>query len=234
MNTEFIVTSTINAKFSIFDPDARFDQTLETIKSIRDHVPNAKINILESSVEELPKEKRDELIHLSDRFINFGKDNTVIDISSKLLSQDVIKNMTELVIINKFLNLSMKNNWFNGIDRLFKISGRYRLNDKFSLMSHDTGFTVGPIYKSQFPKETTGNIDQQYMLRLYSLKTDEIDNFTFLTKQMIEYMAKRLSFGGYADIEHLFYHFLPNDKTKSITISGVEGFIAPSGKWISE
>jgi hypothetical protein len=47
-------------------------------------------------------------------------------------------------------------------------------------------------------------------------------------------MYKRLSEGGYIDLEHLLYDNLKQDLVVTIPKMGVEGNIAPNGKEISE
>jgi hypothetical protein len=42
-------------------------------------------------------------------------------------------------------------------------------------------------------------------------------------------MAQRVANGGYADIEHVLYKFLPTDLVTEIPVLGVEGTIAPNG-----
>ena len=37
------ITSAINAKFSVYKPEERLQQTLETIASVRERIPNAVI-----------------------------------------------------------------------------------------------------------------------------------------------------------------------------------------------
>jgi hypothetical protein len=42
-------------------------------------------------------------------------------------------------------------------------------------------------------------------------------------------MAQRVAHGGYADIEHVLYKFLPAELVTEIDELGVEGSIAPNG-----
>ena len=42
-------------------------------------------------------------------------------------------------------------------------------------------------------------------------------------------MAQRVAVGGYADIEHVLYKFLPAELVTEIPELGVEGSIAPNG-----
>jgi hypothetical protein len=230
MKSEFIITSTLMAAFSTFDAVTRFKQTLATVESIREKVPNAHITVLESSVVPIPENMVVELTHAVDRFVNFGQNTDIITIAKRMSSGDIVKNLTELTMLYKFF----KGNSFEEFDRIFKVSGRYSLNDSFDLGNHvGQNYVVGAACKSQFTSGITGGINEQYMLRLYSFDAAMAQEFGVRLKTMIHYMIQRVNNKGYADVEHLFYKFLPKDKTKSIDVVGVEGFIAPTGQWIS-
>jgi len=45
----------------------------------------------------------------------------------------------------------------------------------------------------------------------------------------LAYIGQRVSQGGYADIEHVLYKFLPQELVQELPVLGVEGFIAPNG-----
>ena len=75
----FIVTSSI-VPFkvgSFHSPQERFEQTLDTIKSIRERVPNSIIWITESSAVELPEEYSTKLIEQSDYYVEHYDDDVL-------------------------------------------------------------------------------------------------------------------------------------------------------------
>ena len=75
----FIVTSSI-VPFkvgSFHSPKERFEQTLDTIKSIREKVPNSIIWITESSSVELPEEYSTKLIEQSDYYVEHYDDEVL-------------------------------------------------------------------------------------------------------------------------------------------------------------
>jgi hypothetical protein len=45
----------------------------------------------------------------------------------------------------------------------------------------------------------------------------------------LNYIGQRVSQGGYADIEHVLYKFLPSELVTEVPVMGVEGTIAPNG-----
>jgi hypothetical protein len=140
------------------------------------------------------------------------------------------------VVVGKFFKLAREREWFKDCDRVFKVSGRYWLTDSFDITRYEQEdakgkYVVSKRMLSQFPKSVT---DQtlQYMLRVYSLDTVLMDEFSALLSTMTKHMQDRVNNGGYIDIEHLFCKFLPQDKTLEIARTGVAGNIAPNGAYI--
>ena len=120
---------------------------------------------------------------------------------------------------------------FVGYDRIHKMSGRYILNDDFDLGVYEQypdQIIIGPKHQSQFPFQITG-IELQYMARLWSWPAEQLDTVIRVYEDSLSYIGNRVSQGGYADIEHVLYKFLPQELVKEIPLLGVEGFIAPNG-----
>ena len=230
------ITSAANAKFSKYSPEERVEQTLKTVESVRKHIPNAVICMTDCSVPGIDKAIQDKLTADVDHFINLSKDHNVNWIQQNIQHQDTVKNLTELVVVGKFFKLAREREWFKGCDRVFKVSGRYWLTDRFDITRYEQEdakgkYVVSKRLLSQFPKSVT---DQtlQYMLRVYSLDTTLMDDFGTLLSTMTKHMQDRVNSGGYIDIEHLFCKFLPADKTLEIARTGVAGNIAPNGAYI--
>jgi hypothetical protein len=105
------------------------------------------------------------------------------------------------------------------------------LNDDFDLAvyeKHKDRIVIGPKHQSQFPFQVTG-IELQYMARLWSWPASQLDTVIKVYEDSLSYIGERVSQGGYADIEHVLYKFLPVDLVQEIPLLGVEGFIAPNG-----
>jgi hypothetical protein len=67
------------------------------------------------------------------------------------------------------------------------------------------------------------------MARLWSWPATELDTVIKVYEDSLSYIGQRVSQGGYADIEHVLYKFLPTELVQEIPVLGVEGFIAPNG-----
>jgi len=147
---------------------------------------------------------------------------------------DIVKNSTEILCFGKTLRLCLEDGDFDGCDRIHKMSGRYILNAKFNeslplYEKYADRIIIGEKYKSQFPPGVTG-IDLQYMARLWSWPADITERIVKVYEDSLNYIAQRVTDGGYADIEHVLYKFLPADLVTEIPVLGVEGSIAPNGQ----
>jgi hypothetical protein len=226
----FIVTSAINSKFGIYSPEERLAQTAITLQNIRFKVPDAKIIVMECAGTPLADNQSDTLESNSDLVIDFSRDSDVQAIYQSD-NWDVVKNSTEIMCFGRLLRLCQTDNDFEGYDRIHKMSGRYILNDDFDLSVYEQypdKIIIGPKNQSQFPYHITG-IELQYMARLWSWPADQLDTVIKVYDDSLAYIGERVSNGGYADIEHVLYKFLPQTLVKEIPLLGVEGFIAPNG-----
>jgi hypothetical protein len=121
--------------------------------------------------------------------------------------------------------------------RIFKMSGRYVLNDNFNYQTHidakDKIIIRGP-FTSQFTSSQTGGVIFQYMSRLWSFDSEMLPNIAESYGRMFKDMNMVLTGGGYIDIEHLLFVHLDPSKIQKIAKIGIEGNIAPNGVEVSE
>ena len=227
----FVVTSAINSKFGVYSPAARLQQTLTTLDSIRARAPGSKIIVMECTGTPLTEAQSQLLEENSDLLVDFSTDKDVHDIYNSTDNWDIVKNSTEIMCFGRTLKMCLDDGDFADCDRIHKMSGRYILNEKFDLgvySDHPNRIVIGPKNTSQFPFEVTG-IELQYMARLWSWPADITERVIQTYTDSLNYMAQRVAHGGYADIEHVLYKFLPADLVTEIAELGVEGSIAPNG-----
>jgi hypothetical protein len=226
----FIVTSAVNSKFGVYSPEERLAQTVITLQNIRFRVPGAKIIVMECAGTPISASQSQTLEDNSDLLIDFSND---LDVHAIYQSDnwDVVKNSTEIMCFGRTLRICQNDGDFTGYDRIHKMSGRYVLNDDFNLdvyEQHLNKIIIGPKHQSQFPFQITG-IELQYMARLWSWPAEQLDTVIQVYDDSLSYIGNRVSQGGYADIEHVLYKFLPESLVQEIPLLGVEGFIAPNG-----
>ena len=235
----FIITSAINTKFGVYTKEQRLAQTLNTIKSIRKKVPEAKIILVEMAG--LPLEN-DQLITLNqnvDHLIDFTSDPDVTNLYNSTNNWDIVKNVTEVsCFANALKKLYNDAGILSDCRRIFKISGRYTLNDNFDITLYDqyaieNRIIVSKKRTSQFPIETT-QTKYQYMSRTWSWPASLTPEIITTYHNGLGFMAERLAAGGYIDIEHMLYRFLDENKVLELDQVGVEGNIGPNGTEVKD
>jgi len=228
----FIVTSAINSKFGVYKPEERLEQTVATINSIKGHIPDAMIVVMECCGTPPTEEQVAVLKQNSDIFYDYSRDPDVVALYDND-NWDIVKNGTEIMCFGRVLQALKDSNALEGIDRVHKMSGRYILNDKFvpALYENDQvkdKIVIGPKVQSQFPVAIT-NQPWQYMARLWNWPNSMTNDVIDVYNNSLMFFAERLSVGGYVDIEHVLARFLPQDHVLELEQLGVEGNIAPNG-----
>lgn len=236
MNPLFIVTSAVESRFGIYKPAERLQMTLDTIANVREHVPGVTIAISEVSGNGLAKEYEEQLMDACDYFFDFTTNhevNWIYNNQAWFSNWDIVKNLTELTTFPLALATARDAGCLEGIDRVFKMSGRYLLNEKFDLNFYNSSpanekVVIGKRHKSQFPFQVT-QLSEQYMARLLSWPTSMHESMIGYYNNARDYMRERLRAGGYADIEHCLFYALPHEHVLEIDQVGVHGTIAPNG-----
>ena len=240
MKTAFIVTSAVHSRFGIYSWDQRLSMTLDTIKCLRERVPGCKIIINEVSGSGVHSGTEDALSDAVDLYLDFTTNQEVKHIYTNPLwynNWDVVKNLTELTTFPQSLRTLRDAGELDGIDRVFKMSGRYLLNEKFNLDFYNNAevkdkIVIGKAVPSQFGAMVTGT-PMQYMCRLLSWPISMQSEMIEWYIKGCDHMRMRLSLGGYADIEHCLYVALPRDRVYEVDEVGVYGTIAPNGQPIT-
>ena len=236
MKTMFIVTSAVESRFGIYTPEQRLKQTLDTIANLRERVPDCQVVISEVSGNGISEQYENQLLDAVDVYLDFTTNTDVRGIYNERTwynNWDVVKNLTELTTFPFALEQLVTAKKLEGIDRVFKMSGRYLLNDKFDLSFYQTPevadkVVIGKSVPSQFPPNVTG-LTMQYMCRLLSWPVTMQDNMIDWYLEAANYMKSRMQAGGYADIEHCLYYSIPRDRVYEVDQVGVYGNIAPNG-----
>lgn len=232
------ITSAINAKFSIYNPDQRLQQTLSTIDSVRKNIPNSEISVVEVSVPPVSADVEKQLLDQIDHYVAVGADSTVAWITENIDRQDVVKNLSEAIALRKLATVAQDKGWFDNSSRIFKISGRYWINENFNLQTHlnpavADKFLFRKKNLSQFRPEHTG-VPLQLQTRLYSYDLTQLPRYIELLDQMIQQQQDYYNQNRYIDIEHLWYKLLNKSEYLELDRIGVSGFIAPNGQAVTD
>jgi hypothetical protein len=228
----FIVTSAINSKFGVYAPRDRLNQTLNTIATIKERVPDAFIVVMEVCGTPINDLQANQIKDVCNVFIDCSNDEDVQALYDND-NWDVVKNGTEIMCFSRVLGILQQEKLLDGIDRIHKVSGRYLLNDDFKLELYDRDdvkdkIVIGPTHPSQFPVELT-QVPLQYMARLWSWPSAMTNEVIQVYIDSFNFFAERLANSGYVDIEHVLYKFLPAEHVHNEPLLGIEGHIAPNG-----
>lgn len=232
----FMITSAINTKFGVFTAEERLQQTIDTINSINGRAPGSKIYLIEMSAIPLTEAQRAALALHVHKIVDFNDDQDVKDIFNGSENWDWVKNATEVMCFKQAIEILRDSGYFADVDRIHKISGRYWLSDAFELARYNE--TPDKIFvkqqmPSQFPQHVT-LVNRQYMSRLWSWPVALTDAVINAYEDGFVYIAERIGAGGYCDIEHMLYKFLPQEHIREVVMTGVSGNIGPNGAQVND
>lgn len=223
----FFINNALNVKqLSVYSNEERFKQTLETIDSIDKYAPGSLKYMFDSSPEE-PNE--DYIKQLNDRNVSviyLGGIEIV-----KAFSNSGARSLAECISFSAFVG------WFmtQGIevDRVYKLSGRYRLNENFVLNdpSYKDAFVFSDALDSWMPdeKKKSAGVDKLYRLRLWHMDGSLLKTFHDALPEIF-----KECYDHGIDVEHAYYKKLHLNKVVEVNKIGVCGNIAPSGDYIDE
>ena len=207
----WIITSVINFAESelsyskvrsIYTPEQRITQTLKTIESIRTFAPESKIILFEMGVNEFFNPILKENV---DQYFFLGK-NIFVKYSCKSKFKGLGEAIGLLIGLRKVKALGF----------IFKISGRYYLNENFDLSNWD----IDEINLKQY--------DEAMSTRLYGFPIRKMN----LIKNALFKSLPNLFKGK--SIEESFFSKLNENKIVSIKELGISGFVAPDGQFLTE
>lgn len=209
----FIITSVIYPKQkelsyastrSVYNPEERAAQTLKTIQSVKEKVPGAKIVLVESGLQEnLPLD----LAKQVDQYLYVGNKFFV-----RQACDSKFKSLGEAIM----LLCSIKHIKFNA-EAFFKLSGRYFLDENFSVNSWQTN-----LFKFFYIRE------DYVSTRLYSFGNKMLRTWQFALIKGLPLMLLDYP------VEHILARFVPKKYIQTIDKVGVMGADATSGKIIKE
>lgn len=213
-------------QLSVYDDDKRFEQTLETIESIDKYCPDNAKFMFDSSPN-IPKAQYfDELNKRKVNILYCGQEPAI-----KHYSDRGARSVAECISFGMFLD------WYkeNSVEskRIYKISGRYKINDNFVLndSSYKDAFVFSTALDSWMDKkkQTESDVDKLYRLRFWHMDASCLNTFHEKMKSIFNDCAKYN-----IDVEHSYYKNLHTEKVVEVDKIGVCGNIAPTGEYIDE
>jgi len=224
-------------QFSAYSEEERFNQTLNTIESIRHKVPDSYIVLFECSHQSINEKQKDIFKEKVDLFLEFYNESGMQQIYENLEQRPELitygKSLLETRGLLNALYVIKKHNLFNDSQRIFKLTGRYLLNDDFDISDYQSRFLENRyiIKKYDYLPQESEHYDEKELENvyayLYGAKGTMItglwsfDRTLFLeTVEALEkafrYMEKMIQYTAGTDVEHSLYRFI--DKSKIISI----------------
>ena len=218
----FLVTSLINLKrLTIYSSDERLLQTKNTIKSIYNYCPNATVVILEASDYKYNNEDIEQYKNL---YIYYVKINVI----------EMHKSIGECQIIKEFVHSQLYESLINEnkINIVFKLSGRYWLNDDFKITNFNLDKhnfrNTNPLNDDNVIDKPNNDTNMYSITCLFTFNPNSINEII----DSLDYSIENITKNG-SDVEHNIYSFFYNKSLcNSIDNLGVSGFISPTGQLI--
>ena len=237
----FLVTSALYNEYGVFDSEENFKQLLKTISSIKKYDSSADICLYDTSYKDF--EKRHHISLQKQKlllFKNLKDDSYISQVNSRTEEFLTEKGTTnffekktfgEIIIMLYFLNF-LKNQNIN-YNRVFKLSGRYRLNKNFPKIDYNI-YSNFCVFKKE---EDWGNGNKAYLLRLWSFDYKQKDEIIDAINYIFQDLMYNLIHNNILKIiEPLYYEFFNKTNIKIATFStiGVEGNQGQCGSFLKE
>jgi hypothetical protein len=234
MTSLFLVTSAIYTSYGKCSTEERIAQTKETIKSIETYAPDSNIVLLDAGEKSVN-------INFGVKLIDYTVHPEIQFHLQEYLSNNkdlnpgiIVKSMLEIIMFENYL----RNHSLKSYSRIFKLSGRYKLNSKFNYSKHlkakNKVLILKPAVSEHMYNFNTASSIFLYETRCWSFDSNLlekiIETYGKMKKDII--VASRTEKQG--DIEHLLYKHLNKKLVSHMGIMGVEGYWAPKKQWIEE
>jgi len=231
MSDIFCVISAVGVDYGVFSYSERIEQLKQTINSIKHYKPNAYICLMEIS--DTPIQNEDYVFFQSmvDKVFLLHDHFFVNEILIKMNHKDTDTNLTarktigELIAMLEFMGwLRQQPTQFN---RVYKLSGRLRLNENFLKTNHDT-------HKNKIVTSKRFWYDRYaYTIQLWSFDFSILEDIFQLFLKIWEFEVNLLVNEHQVHIiETTLYRFLQNTNIPVVEIDGylgVEGYHGQDG-----
>jgi hypothetical protein len=243
MKNIVLLTSAVYTNYGIYKPQERIQQTLDTAKSAKKYIPGAVIILVDNSKVDVQNDTSaefEELIDLVDYYIDNSDDDDIKYFHNNVANYDIGKNVMEAMGMMKALTyINSDADMMKVIadaDRIFKLSGRYQVTDKFDITKFDNANTKDKyVFKKAQPSwinpQDTG-VTTLLQTRLWSFTPGLFTATIELYKNIIETMVRLVNENKYIDNEHAMSRFIPKDRLVELETVGLQGNIAPNGMMI--
>lgn len=238
-------------KFSAYDEEQRFEQTLETIECIRKKVPESYVVLFECSSKSIDEKQKDILKEKVDLFLEFYEEPVLKQIYENLETRPELitygKSLLETRGLLNTLYTIKKHNLFSDSQRVFKLTGRYLLNDDFYIQDYESKFLEGKyiVKRYEYLSQEAENYDDKELENVYAYLYGargmmitglwSFDKILFTEtvealERAFKYMERMIQFTAGTDVEHSLYRFINKNNIIDIPNLGLTMVKGMSGE----
>jgi hypothetical protein len=220
----FIVTSAVKPVIGVFDHDERFEQTITSLKSIRNKVPDAIILLVDCSVSTLTHDEKKLLTENSNIFLNLSSEPNCAHFSKTGMKSHA-ENAMLFFTLQTLKNNKDISNLLNTVKRIFKFSARSELDDTFDITEYDNLFGKF-VFKDRLPtwmSNVQHGADHLFITRMFSFCPSLIDTY-------LQVIQKNMQVLDTLDTEHAHFVNIPKDNLVEFVMIHCHGWLAGNGE----
>ena len=243
MKNIVLLTSALYTNYGIYDPTERIQQTLDTAKSAKKYIPGAVVILVDNSkIDVLNEDGKvfNELIDTVDYYIDNCEDPDIQLFHKTCSNYDIGKNAMEALGMTKALRHIISDPALlaevKQAERIFKLSGRYQVTDKFDIKKFANSTTKDKyVFKKAQPSwinPVDTGVTTLLQTRLWSFTPSLLEDTADMYTNIIETMLELFNQQKYIDNEHAMSKFIPKDKLVELDTVGLQGNIAPNGMMV--
>ena len=217
----FIVTSALKPAIGSFSDEQRFSQTIASLKSVRNKLPDAVIVFADVSIREVSQIEKETIAGMVNVYIDFSEQPLVKDLSSK--GQ---KSMAENALMFFAIQTLKQHNLLKDVKRIFKFSARSELEDSFDIKDYDNLFGKF-VFKKSIPtwmEQPQQGATHLLITRMFSMCVSLMDIY-------LESINKNLNIcNSGLDTEHAHFITIPKKYLVEFDKLHVWGWLAGNGQ----
>ena len=194
---------------SVYTHEQRFEQTLKTIESVRKHIPNAKIILIDCS--EFTESEDIILKKSCDYLINVYQ----ITEMQKIMRHGASKSLAEATQTHIVIEYLINNNI--QFKNFFKISGRYQLNKEFNYGLYDNDKNIGRMQP---------DMPTYFLTSFYKLNKDTLIELNNMILNNLDALKKGIP---YEEFFRVFMNRCKNVEYLQVPI-GIDEYISVNGE----
>lgn len=218
----FLVTSSIKPKIGVFSEEVRYLQTIDSLISIREKVPDAIIILCDASVNPLHDDELKRLMNYCNFFVDMNNFPHVRDFSVNGMKSHAENALLFGVLAALKQDANLQKIMYS-VKRIFKYSARTNLTDNFNIKDYDNLFGKF-VFKKRIPTWMNNQkvASHLFITRMFSFCPSLIDTYLGVINENFKLL-------DHMDTEHAHFVNIPQNHLIEFDTIGCVGFLAGNG-----